>query len=91
MRRRDFITPLGGTAAWPLNALVQKDSLPVIGFLSSLAPSDFNEVVPALRKGLEDIGLLKGATLQLNIAGPREITRDCQLCPPNSSSKRLQS
>jgi hypothetical protein len=91
VNRREFIALLGSAATWPFAARAQKDSLPIIGFVSSLAPSDLNEVVPAFRKGLEDIGFLKGAMLQLNIAGRREITRGCQAYPPISSGKRLQS
>jgi putative tryptophan/tyrosine transport system substrate-binding protein len=60
LKRREFVTLLGGAAAWPFAARAQKYGLPVIGFLSSLAPSDLNEVVPAFRKGLEDIGFAEG-------------------------------
>jgi putative ABC transport system substrate-binding protein len=66
LRRREFITLLGcGAAAWPLVAHSQKDDFRVIGLLSSLAPSDWNELVPAFRQGLEDIGLIEGRNITI--------------------------
>ena len=66
MNRRQFIAGLAGSAAaWPLAARAQSPAMPVIGFLSSLAPSDLGLVVPGFYQGLNTVGLVEGRNVAI--------------------------
>ena len=65
MRRRSLITLLGGAAVWPLAARAQSSAMPVIGFLSSLAPSDLGLVIPGFHQGLNGMGFVEGRNIAI--------------------------
>jgi putative ABC transport system substrate-binding protein len=64
MRRREFITLVGGAAAsWPLTASAQQPAMPVIGYLNARSRNDSPHLLEGFRRGLAENGYVQGETV----------------------------
>jgi hypothetical protein len=82
MRRREFITLLGGAATWPMAARAQQPALPVIGFLAVGTRSDIDLALPGFRQGLREAASPRVRTSPLNTAGQKIRSTGCRRLRP---------
>ena len=65
LRRRKFLTLLGGAATWPIASRAQQSAMPVIGFVNSASPGGSYPPLPAFLKGLSEIGFIEGRNVAI--------------------------
>ena len=66
MKRRDFLSVVGGAAAaWPFVARAQQPAMPVVGFLHPSSPEPFQHIINGFRQGLNDTGFIENQSVMI--------------------------
>src|SRR5262245_2547884 len=65
LRRREFIGGIGSAAAWPLAARAQRQTMPVIGYISGRTADSDASMLVSVRRGLADVGYAEGRNVAI--------------------------
>src|SRR5262245_65130476 len=74
MRRREFITLVGGLAAWPLAVRAQQSAMPVVWFINAAAAQSYKQQLSAFLKGLGEAGYVDGRNVTIEYRWAEEQT-----------------
>src|SRR6266581_6177040 len=91
MRRRQFITVIGGAAAWPLAARAQQAKLPTIGFLGPGTPATQGQWIAAFAQRLRELGRIESRNVAIEVRWAEGRSERSLRPPPSSSGSRSMS